>query len=179
MISIVSGFFNPLMPHHIKYIADAKNYGSVYVIVNNDRQVELKGSYKFLNEQDRLNIVKSLKWVGQAMISIDQDSTVIESIKKIIQTHSYSKFCFCNGGDRKPGQTSSTEEEFCKQNNIQLIYNVGGDSKDGSSTQALQDFLDANWIHAKPCPRVSSITADRMGWTTTFGGSQIPNHVRH
>ena len=41
-------------------------------------------------------------------------------------------FSFMNGGDRKQGNTP--ESDFCKKNNINLIYNVGGDKTESSST---------------------------------------------
>ena len=74
---IVSGYFNPLHKGHIEYINTAKNLAEVlFVIVNNDHQRALKGSKEFQNETERLFIVRNLKAVDYALLSIDSDRTV-------------------------------------------------------------------------------------------------------
>jgi cytidyltransferase-like protein len=58
-VVIISGYFNPLHVGHLDYIESAKKLGdSLIVIVNNEAQVELKGSVPFMTEEDRLRIVK-------------------------------------------------------------------------------------------------------------------------
>jgi len=52
-IVIVSGYFNPLHKGHIEYFYMAKKFGDLLlVIVNNDKQRELKGSKKFMQEEE-------------------------------------------------------------------------------------------------------------------------------
>lgn len=142
-IAIVSGYFNPLLSHHICYINAAKEYGAVLVIVNNDKQVRLKGSYEFLDENERLKIVSSLKSVSYARLSIDEDSTVVKTLESVLKDYKSNDFWFLNGGDRQEGQTSTKEEEFCRENGIRLAYGIGG-TKTGSSSRTLQNFLDRN-----------------------------------
>ena len=63
-IAIISGYFNPLHVGHLDYMEAAKAMADkLVVIVNSDYQVTLKGSTPFMNEADRLKIVKSLKCV--------------------------------------------------------------------------------------------------------------------
>ena len=51
---IVSGYFNPLHKGHIEYFHKAKEMGDeLFVIVNNDKQRELKGSKKFMNQEKK------------------------------------------------------------------------------------------------------------------------------
>ena len=52
---IVSGYFNPLHKGHIEYFHNAKSKGEyLFVIVNNDLQRSLKGSKKFMLEDEKL-----------------------------------------------------------------------------------------------------------------------------
>ena len=126
-IRIISGYFNPLHTGHLDYIEGAKEKCDLlYVIVNSDHQVGLKGSKKFMDEDSRLRIVRALGCVQKAMISIDNDGTVVRSIAKIHKEYCDDPFVdgiyFMNGGDRKEGNTP--ESDFCEQNNVHLIQNI-------------------------------------------------------
>ena len=91
----VSGYFNPLHVGHLEMIEKAKKLGDkLVVIINNDRQVALKGSVPFMSEKDRTTIIKALRAVDQVMLSVDTDKTVIKSLAKLKPT------IFANGGDR-------------------------------------------------------------------------------
>lgn len=140
-ISICSGYFNPLGQHHIDYFEAASKLGKLIVIVNNDKQVSVKGSHEFQDEQERLKIVRSLKYVDEAFLSIDEDGSVVKTLEMIYFLHPWHGFVFCNGGDRKEGGCNSAEEEFCKLHDIELAYNVGG-SKAGSSSWTLKKFIE-------------------------------------
>tara|TARA_B100001778_G_scaffold217483_1_gene180175 strand:- start:3994 stop:4431 length:438 start_codon:yes stop_codon:yes gene_type:complete len=136
-VGIISGYFNPIHTGHLDYIEGAKEKCDLlYVIVNSDHQVGLKGSKKFMDEDSRLRIVRALSCVQRAMISIDNDGTVVRSIAKIHKDYCDDPFVdgiyFMNGGDRKEGNTP--ESDFCEQNNVHLIYNVGGGKTQSSST---------------------------------------------
>ncbi len=92
----VSGYFNPLHVGHLEMISRAKKLGNYLIaIVNNDKQVKVKGSYPFMSEQDRLKIIKSLKDVDEVFLSIDSDATVCKSLEAV------NPDIFANGGDRK------------------------------------------------------------------------------
>lgn len=53
-IVVISGYFNPIHSGHIDYIQSAKKLGDkLIVIVNNDKQVSLKGSVPFQDEEER------------------------------------------------------------------------------------------------------------------------------
>jgi D-beta-D-heptose 7-phosphate kinase/D-beta-D-heptose 1-phosphate adenosyltransferase len=122
---IVSGYFNPIHKGHLEYFNKAKALtDQLFVIVNSDLQRELKGSREFQKEAERLFIVQNIKAVDKAIISIDTDRTVCNSI-----AHLYKKFnqefdiCFANGGDQD--NKSIPEASICNKLGIQLIDGLG------------------------------------------------------
>jgi D-beta-D-heptose 7-phosphate kinase/D-beta-D-heptose 1-phosphate adenosyltransferase len=68
---IVSGYFNPLHKGHLELFEKAKAAGDkLWVIVNSDLQRELKGSKAFMDEDERLIIVKAIGIVDKALVSV-------------------------------------------------------------------------------------------------------------
>ncbi len=58
-IIITSGYFNPLHIGHINLMKEAKKLGDILVvIINNDKQVKIKGSTPFMAEYERIDIIK-------------------------------------------------------------------------------------------------------------------------
>ena len=122
---IVSRYFNPLHKGHLDLFENAKEVGdALIVIVNNDKQREMKGSKFFQDEQERVRIIRSLSVVDMAWISIDTDSTQIETIKcmfnKFYETY---KLAFANGGDQN--NNTIPERQVCEQYGIELIDGLG------------------------------------------------------
>ena len=122
---MVSGYFNPLHKGHIEYINTAKNLAEVlFVIVNNDHQRALKGSKEFQKETERLFIVRNLKAVDHALLSIDSDRTVCATIAEIAETYGQTyELAFANGGDQD--NQSIPEAQVCKKLGITLIDGLG------------------------------------------------------
>tara|TARA_R110000824_G_C14671128_1_gene619072 strand:+ start:33 stop:476 length:444 start_codon:yes stop_codon:yes gene_type:complete len=136
-VGIISGYFNPIHTGHLDYIEGAREKcDMLYVIVNNDHQVELKGSKKFLDQDSRVRIVKALKGVHRAFASIDDGPSVVRSISKIHKEICDDPFVdnimFMNGGDRQGDNTP--ESDFCNKVGIDLVYSVGGGKTQSSST---------------------------------------------
>jgi D-beta-D-heptose 7-phosphate kinase/D-beta-D-heptose 1-phosphate adenosyltransferase len=122
---IVSGYFNPLHVGHLELFEKASSEGNfLIVIVNSDLQRELKGSKEFMPEDERLKIVKSIKGVGLALLSIDKDSTQNETLRYLHSKYSNVwDLNFANGGD----QTNETipESVTCNELGITLIDGLG------------------------------------------------------
>jgi cytidyltransferase-like protein len=135
-VIVISGYFNPIHSGHIDYIKSAKQRGDVLVvIVNNDNQVELKGSVPFQNENERFKIVSNIKGVDRTVLSIDEDATVCESLRMVYKTYEddpfFHQMFFCNGGDRKEGGVP--EDILTEELGINMLYNIGGEKVQSSS----------------------------------------------
>lgn len=122
---IVSGYFNPIHKGHLEYFNQAKSLADeLFVIVNSDLQRELKGSKEFQKEEERLFIVKNIKAVDKAFLSIDKDRTVCDSIKNIFEVYGHEfTLGFANGGDQN--NNSIPEFPVCEELGIQLIDGLG------------------------------------------------------
>lgn len=117
-IVCVSGYFNPLHAGHIEYFEKAKSLGNkLIVIVNNDKQSFLKKGSSFMPENERLQIVRSLRIVDFALISIDEDRTVCKTLESV-RPH-----IFANGGDQT--NESIPEKPVCEKLGIEMVDRVG------------------------------------------------------
>ena len=122
---IVSGYFNPIHKGHLEYFNNAKAMADLlFVIVNNDHQRELKGSKEFQDENERMIIVSNIKAVDKAILSIDTDRTVRETIKMIAEKFGGEfELGFANGGDQN--NDTIPERAVCEQMNVALIDGLG------------------------------------------------------
>lgn len=117
-IVCVSGYFNPLHVGHIEYFEKSKKLGDkLVVIVNNDSQSFLKKGSSFMKEQERLKIIRSLKIVDMAFLSIDEDRTVCKTLKCVMP------HIFANGGDQF--NDNIPEKDICEKLKIQLVDGLG------------------------------------------------------
>lgn len=133
---MVSGYFNPIHSGHIKLLNEAKKLGGLLVvIVNNDKQCSLKGN-TFMNEQERLEIIQNLKMVDMAVLAVDTDGSVCETLKLI------KPDIFANGGDRF--KNNIPEAKICKKLGIKMVFNVGGEK-----TQSSSNLLHKQWGYSK------------------------------
>ena len=133
---IVSGYFNPVHKGHLDLLYKAKSLGDfLIVIVNSDIQRELKGSREFMNQEERLYIIESLKPVDYALISVDNDKTQCKSLAEVFAMFG-KKFnlIFANGGDQT--NESIPEAETCNILSIKMVDGLG--KKIQSSSWLLQ-----------------------------------------
>ena len=140
----ISGYFNPVHLGHLRMIEEAKKLGDVLIaIINNDRQVKLKGNVLFMNERERMMIVKSFKAVDKVVLSIDKDRTVCKTLARI------KPDIFANGGDRnkkdakRASSSLNPEQILCQKLGIKMVFNVGRDGKVQSSSWLLKKFLQS------------------------------------
>ena len=122
---IVSGYFNPLHKGHLELFEKAKASGDqLWVIINSDLQRELKGSKEFMDEKERLIIVRAIGIVDKALISIDKDKTQCVTLGDLAdQYSSVYELYFANGGDQNNGTIA--EVQVCKEKGIFLLEGLG------------------------------------------------------
>ena len=122
---VVSGYFNPVHKGHLELFENAKALGDILiVIVNSDLQRELKGSKAFMNEDERLLIIETLKTVDFALISSDEDKTQCKTIAEIFAMFSKRfNIIFANGGDQT--NQSIPEADTCNFLNIKMVDGLG------------------------------------------------------
>ena len=124
-IVIVSGYFNPVHKGHIEYLKKSKELGDyLIVIVNSDHQRILKNSKYFQNQEERLLIISHLNMVDEAVLSIDMDRSVKDTLFYLYQNYGQdNEMIFANGGD----QTNETipEKVVCDHLGIKLVDGLG------------------------------------------------------
>ena len=129
----VSGYFDPIHVGHLEYIRMAKELGdSLVVIVNNNEQCKLKKGKHFMDENDRVEIIKALRFVDEVFLSIDLDRTVCKSLEAI------KPEIFANGGDRATIEVPETP--VCKKYNIKMVDGLGEKVRSSSSFTGLKEI---------------------------------------
>jgi len=129
----VSGYFDPIHVGHLDYLEHAKKLGDkLVVIVNNNHQCVLKKGKPFMDELDRMRIVKSLDMVDEVFLSVDSDRSVCKSLEEI------KPDIFANGGDR--ANSEIPESTICSKYNIQIIDGLGDKIRSSSSLTGLKEI---------------------------------------
>ena len=129
----VSGYFDPIHVGHLDYLEHAKKLGDkLIVIVNNNHQCVLKKGKPFMDELDRMRIVKSFHMVDEVFLSVDSDRSVCKSLEEI------KPDIFANGGDR--ANSEIPESTICSKYNIQIIDGLGDKIRSSSSLTGLKEI---------------------------------------
>ena len=129
----VSGYFDPIHIGHLEYLRMAKELGdSLVVIVNNNHQCKLKKGKHFMDENDRVEIVKALRFVDEVFLSVDNDRTVCKSLEEV------KPDIFANGGDRATSEVP--EITVCKKFNIKMVDGLGEKIRSSSSLTGLSEI---------------------------------------
>lgn len=128
----VSGYFDPIHVGHLEYLKMAKALGDfLVVIVNNNQQCILKKGKFFMDEKDRLEIVKAIKYVDEVFLSVDDDRTVCKSLELIRPN------IFANGGDRSTDEVPETS--ICKKYKIEMVDGLGEKIRSSSSLTGIKE----------------------------------------
>jgi len=128
---VVSGYFDPLHVGHVEYLELAKSLGDLLiVIINNDKQASLKKGESFMNQEDRLTIVGSLRCVDHVFLSIDKGKDVCKSLAFLRPD------IFANGGDRLNREIP--EAKVCDELGITLVDGLGTKIRSSSDYTGLK-----------------------------------------
>lgn len=78
----VAGTFDILHPGHIAFLREASKYGRVYVAVARDKNSEkIKGRKPINDENQRLEVIKSVKYVYDAFLGDEKD--FLKSVERV------------------------------------------------------------------------------------------------
>jgi D-beta-D-heptose 7-phosphate kinase/D-beta-D-heptose 1-phosphate adenosyltransferase len=122
-------YANPIHPGHIECLQLSKELADfLWVIVNNDKQAELKrGTKSFQDENFRLSVIKAIRYVDYAIVSIDSDATVCKSIELVFDSikgaNPDAEIIFTKGGDRFADEIP--EKQVCDKLGIKIIDGLG------------------------------------------------------
>ena len=134
---VVSGGFDPVHIGHLQMLEEAKSLGNhLTVILNSDRFLKEKKGYIFMPFKERKKILLGFKAVDKVVNCIDKDNTVIETLKNLKRKNLID--IFANGGDRT-NKATIPEYNICKDNDIKMIFDVGG-KKVQSSSELVKKF---------------------------------------
>ena len=141
-IIIVSGGFDPIHSGHIKLLEEAGSYGDIVVLLNSDNWLREKKGHEFLSFYERKIIMFAIKKVIDVIDFDDDNNNCVNGIEKTIAKYNGRKIKFANGGDRNSNTTP--EYEFCKKNNIEMLWGIGGENKSNSSSWILKKWREKN-----------------------------------
>lgn len=127
--AITSMYANPIHPGHIECLKLSKELcDELWVIINNDKQAELKrGVSSFQDENYRKEVVSAIKYVDHVFISTDEDESVCKTLNDLFlaikNIDSKSEVIFTKGGDRFADNI--LEKEVCDKLGIRIIDGLG------------------------------------------------------
>lgn len=138
-IVLVSGGFDPIHCGHIEYFKSARMFGSMlYVGVNSDEWLIRKKGNFFMPFKERIEIVKSIKYVDRAIGFNDDDNSAADFIRLMRKSYPDSLLIFANGGDRIGGTPQSELEMKEADDKMIFAVGVGGINKMNSSSDILK-----------------------------------------
>jgi D-beta-D-heptose 7-phosphate kinase/D-beta-D-heptose 1-phosphate adenosyltransferase len=133
----VSGGFDPVHIGHIRMFKEAKKYGDVVAILNNDNWLMAKKGFVFMPEQERKEILESIKYIDEVVLTKHEKGTKDMSVCKELEI--LLPDIYANGGDRTI--TNIPEVDLCDQLGIKMIWNIGG-GKVASSSDMVKRFKE-------------------------------------
>jgi len=144
IVVAVSGGFDPIHIGHTRLFERAKSLGDeLVVILNNDNWLKQKKGFVFISQNERKEIIESLKWVDKVVFTKHgprpKDMSVCAELEKI------KPDIFANGGDRV--KNNIPELAVCKKINCKAVFNIGDGGKIQSSSWLLEKFLKSKNVH--------------------------------
>ena len=109
----VTGFFDLLNSGHVAFLKEAAKYGDLYVWVGSDSTFEeLKGRKAVASEQERLYMVKAVRYVKDAFINAG--SGILDFLAELDRVKPDILVVSANGGNK-------LKEEVCKYRSIEYV----------------------------------------------------------
>lgn len=147
VVVAVSGGFDPLHIGHVRMFNEAKKMGrKLTVILNNDNWLLKKKGFVFMPQNERKEILESLKSIDEVVLTghpkNPKDMSVCAELKKIRPD------IFANGGDRTI--KNIPEITVCEKIGCKMVFNVGRGGKIQSSSRLIAKSTDnISYLHDK------------------------------
>jgi cytidyltransferase-like protein len=134
----VSGGFDPIHIGHIRMFERARALGDeLVVILNNDNWLRKKKRHIFMPEEERREVIESLRVVDRVVLTKHgpepEDMSVSRDLEELRPN------IFANGGDRK--HDNIPEVAVCDRIGCEMIFNIGDGGKVQSSSWLLEKYV--------------------------------------
>ena len=136
VIVAVSGGFDPIHIGHVHLFRDARKLGDkLVVILNDDEWLKRKKGYVFMNQDERKEVLESIKYVDEVVIREPRDTYDVCHMLEQLDVD-----IFANGGADRSNEQEVPEAGVCKACGIEMIYNVGDVDKPQSSSWLVKNL---------------------------------------
>lgn len=147
MVIILSGGFDPIHDGHINMIEAAAELGEVIILLNSDEWLTRKKGRPFQEYRTRRKVLSAIKGVSDIFSVNDADGSVVEGLQYLKNRLPKEELAFGNGGDRTAENTP--EIEYCQNNDIQLLFGLGGEKVQSSSALLNAYVHECKLLHPK------------------------------
>lgn len=134
-IIILSGGFDPVHKGHVRMFQAAKAFPATVIVgLNSDSWLIRKKGKPFMCWDERKEILEAMSCIDHIYNFNDDDDSACDLIRCVFKENKQDKdikIYFGNGGDRTA--TNSPEVDFCNENNIDILWKVGGEKIQSSS----------------------------------------------
>lgn len=128
----VSGGFDPIHIGHLRMFQEARALGDrLVVILNNDYWLIKKKGFVFMPQEERAEIIAAFPFVDEVVLTVHEEGSEDRSICKELEL--LKPHIFANGGDRR-NEDEIPESAVCRENGIEMVFNVGRGGKVQSSS---------------------------------------------
>lgn len=135
VVIAVSGGFDPIHIGHTRMFNAARALGDeLIVILNNDNWLKKKKGYAFMPEQERKEIIESLRAVDRVVLTSHEENPTDMSVCRDLER--VRPDIFANGGDRT--KTNIPEVATCKAIGAKMIFGIGKEGKVQSSSWLIE-----------------------------------------
>lgn len=140
--ALLSGGFDPVHVGHLAMIKEANEIAEeVVILLNSDKWLKRKKGKPFMVESQRAQILEEFESVSRVIIQMDDDDdSSNNAITSFAKNNPKKTICYCNGGDRS-NEKKIREATVCKENNVDLIFGIGGVHKLESSSNLTKNYL--------------------------------------
>lgn len=139
MVKVVAtgGGFDPLHIGHLRLLKEASKLGDrLQVWLTSDEWLIRKKGYYLLPYEHRKAVLEALPFVDEVVEQIDDGTaSCAASIRH------YKPDILAKGGPYNVDNLPADEVKACNENGVKIVYGVGGNDKNGSSSDFFREAI--------------------------------------